>query len=257
MAPNIYCCGAGTAADTEQVTGMISSQLELLRLQTGRQTRVVTALTQLKRLLFKYQGHVGAYLVLGGVDVRGPHLHTIWAGGSTDTLPYVSMGSGSLAAMSVLESSYHDKLTEEEAVGLVSRAIRSGIFNDLGSGSNVDICIIRQAAPPPAPGSSSSSAAASATGDVRAATAPVILASSGKAAGKVPTNVGKGVQVQYLRNYETPNEASEYRAKIAPIAAKIIPKGATEVVAELFRKHVVATSSTTASSSAAAEEEEA
>ena len=34
MAPNIYCCGAGTAADTENVTGMIASELELLRLRT-------------------------------------------------------------------------------------------------------------------------------------------------------------------------------------------------------------------------------
>lgn len=24
IAPNIYCCGAGTAADTENVTGMVS-----------------------------------------------------------------------------------------------------------------------------------------------------------------------------------------------------------------------------------------
>ena len=30
----------------------------------------------------------------------------------------------------------------EEAIALVSRAIRSGIFNDLGSGSNVDVCVI-------------------------------------------------------------------------------------------------------------------
>jgi 20S proteasome alpha/beta subunit len=26
IAPNIYCCGAGTAADTENVTGMVASQ---------------------------------------------------------------------------------------------------------------------------------------------------------------------------------------------------------------------------------------
>lgn len=30
----------------------------------------------------------------------------------------------------------------EQAIALVSRAIRSGIFNDLGSGSNVDVCVI-------------------------------------------------------------------------------------------------------------------
>lgn len=28
-------------------------------------------------MLFSYQGHVQAALVLGGVDVTGPHLHTV------------------------------------------------------------------------------------------------------------------------------------------------------------------------------------
>lgn len=31
LAPNMVCCGAGTAADCDKVTEMISSQLELLR----------------------------------------------------------------------------------------------------------------------------------------------------------------------------------------------------------------------------------
>lgn len=54
IAPNIYCCGAGTAADTENVTEMISSQLTLMRLNTSSQSRVVMALTRLKRYLFRY-----------------------------------------------------------------------------------------------------------------------------------------------------------------------------------------------------------
>ncbi|OEL31901.1 Proteasome subunit beta type-7-B [Dichanthelium oligosanthes] len=142
MAPNIYCCGAGTAADTEAVTDMVSSQLQLHRYATGRESRVVTALTLLKSHLFKYQGHVSAALVLGGVDVTGPHLHTVYPHGSTDTLPFATMGSGSLAAMSVFESQYKEGLTREEGIQLVSDAIRAGIFNDLGSGSNVDVCVI-------------------------------------------------------------------------------------------------------------------
>ncbi|XP_030530860.1 proteasome subunit beta type-7-B [Rhodamnia argentea] len=142
MAPNIYCCGAGTAADTEAVTDMVSSQLQLHRYHTGRESRVVTALTLLKRHLFSYQGHVQAALVLGGVDVTGPHLHTIYPHGSTDTLPYATMGSGSLAAMAVFESKYKEGLTRDEGIQLVAEAICSGIFNDLGSGSNVDICVI-------------------------------------------------------------------------------------------------------------------
>ena len=33
IAPNIYCCGAGTAADTEAVTGASRNQLRLSRAQ--------------------------------------------------------------------------------------------------------------------------------------------------------------------------------------------------------------------------------
>eukprot|EP01097_Dermamoeba_algensis_P001578 TRINITY_DN1594_c0_g1_i4.p1 TRINITY_DN1594_c0_g1~~TRINITY_DN1594_c0_g1_i4.p1 ORF type:complete len:180 (-),score=15.76 TRINITY_DN1594_c0_g1_i4:357-896(-) len=101
IADNIYCCGAGTSADTENTTALVSSKLELHRLATGRQPRVITALTLLKRLLFRYQGHVSAALVLGGVDVTGPSLYTVYPHGSTDRLPYVTMGSGSLAAMAI------------------------------------------------------------------------------------------------------------------------------------------------------------
>mmetsp|Transcript_24877 Transcript_24877/g.27688 ORF Transcript_24877/g.27688 Transcript_24877/m.27688 type:complete len:270 (+) Transcript_24877:95-904(+) len=142
IADNIYCCGAGTAADTEYTTELISSNLELHRLATGKQPRVITALTMLKQMLFKYQGHVSAALVLGGFDCAGPHLHTIYPHGSTTTLPYVTMGSGSLAAMSVFEAKWKKDMTRDEAIALVHEAISAGIFNDLGSGSNVDVTII-------------------------------------------------------------------------------------------------------------------
>ncbi|EFX06118.1 proteasome component [Grosmannia clavigera kw1407] len=143
ISPQIWCAGAGTAADTEFTTAIISSQLELHSLSTGRKPRVVTCMTLLKQHLFRYQGHIGAYLVVAGVDPTGTHLFTVHAHGSTDKLPYVTMGSGSLAAMSVFETKWKpEALTRDEAVKLCSEAIQAGIFNDLGSGSNVDVCVI-------------------------------------------------------------------------------------------------------------------
>ncbi|XP_041481245.1 proteasome subunit beta type-7-like [Lytechinus variegatus] len=144
IAPNIYCCGAGTAADTEMTTQMISSNLELHRLSTGREGRVVTANRMLKQFLFRYQGHIGAALVLGGVDVTGPHLYSIYPHGSTNKLPFVTMGSGSLAAMSVFEDRFRPDMEEEEAKQLVRDGIAAGIFNDLGSGTNIDLCVIKK-----------------------------------------------------------------------------------------------------------------
>jgi len=143
LAPNMYCCGAGTAADTEMITQLISSQLELLRMNTHSPSRIVTACTLLKRRLFQYQGHISAALVLGGCDINGPTIYQIHPHGSTAKLNYTTMGSGSLAAMAIFESSWKEDMDENEAVELVQRAIGAGIFNDLGSGSNCDVCVIR------------------------------------------------------------------------------------------------------------------
>jgi 20S proteasome subunit beta 2 len=142
IAPQIWCAGAGTAADTEFTTALISSQLELHSMDTGRKPRVVTCMTMLKQHLFKYSGHIGAYLIVAGVDPTGTHLFSVQAHGSTDKLPYMCLGSGSLAAMGILETQWKPDLSRDEAVKLACDAIQAGILNDLGSGSNVDVAII-------------------------------------------------------------------------------------------------------------------
>jgi len=52
------------------------------------------------------------------------------------------MGSGSLAAISILEAKYKDTLTREEGIALVTEAIEAGIVHDMGSGGNVDVTVI-------------------------------------------------------------------------------------------------------------------
>lgn len=143
ISDQIWVCGAGTSADCDNLTALMSSQLELHRLETGLKPRVITCISRIKQRLFRYGGYIQAALVVGGVDSTGSHLYTVFPHGSTDRLPFASMGSGSLAAMSVLEDNYKEDLDEKEACRMVDQAIQAGIFNDLGSGSNVDICIIR------------------------------------------------------------------------------------------------------------------
>ncbi|KAG7663782.1 PUP1 [[Candida] subhashii] len=142
LSPKIWCAGAGTAADTEMVTQLIASNLELHALAQNREPRVITALTMLKQHLFKYQGHLGAYLIVAGVDPTGAHLLSVQAHGSTDVGKYQSLGSGSLAAMAVLETNYKEDMSKEEAMKLAADAIEAGVWNDLGSGSNVDLCVM-------------------------------------------------------------------------------------------------------------------
>ncbi|KAL0003077.1 hypothetical protein SO802_016858 [Lithocarpus litseifolius] len=117
VAPNIYCCGAGTTVDTEAVT--------------VKWHKILTA-----EYGFGYQGHVLAALVLGGFDVTGPHLHPIYPHGSTDTLPFATMGSGSLAAMAMFSPiifsldlfSWPHMLQRDEGIKLVVEAIFTGLL---------------------------------------------------------------------------------------------------------------------------------
>ena len=88
-------------------------------LSTGCKPRAVTAMTMLKQMLFRcvsfpnsFSG--GSHILdsdakdtsarLWYVDVTGPQLITIHPHGSADKVPYVTMVSGSLAAMAVFEA---------------------------------------------------------------------------------------------------------------------------------------------------------
>ena len=55
---------------------------------------------------------------------------------------FVSLGSGSLAASGILETEYKEGMSFEEGQALAIKAISAGILEDLGSGSQVDICLI-------------------------------------------------------------------------------------------------------------------
>lgn len=63
-----------------------------------------------------------------------------------DVVPFAALVSGGLAAMAVLESPDHPGLSREQGIELVTSAeLLPGIENDLGSGSQVDICVLRPA----------------------------------------------------------------------------------------------------------------
>ncbi|XP_021025897.1 proteasome subunit beta type-10 [Mus caroli] len=142
IAPKIYCCGAGVAADTEMTTRMAASKMELHALSTGREPRVATVTRMLRQTLFRYQGHVGASLVVGGVDLNGPQLYEVHPHGSYSRLPFTALGSGQGAAMALLEDRFQPNMTLEAAQELLVEAITAGILSDLGSGGKVDACVI-------------------------------------------------------------------------------------------------------------------
>jgi 20S proteasome subunit beta 2 len=121
---------------------MIKRQLELHRLNTHTENRVQMAALRLTSHAFKYGGHIGTHLIVGGVDCKGPQLIECSSDGNMFSNPYHTTGSGSLAAMAILETYYKENMSREEAIKICVAAIEAGIYHDLGSGSNVDVCVI-------------------------------------------------------------------------------------------------------------------
>jgi 20S proteasome subunit beta 2 len=173
---NIWCCGAGTSADNDALVRQIrfgirvdqslrqsignhiihdssstsssqqqnthnDSQCTLPRLPPAA---VMGVCRRIRNQLHQANGNLGVNLVLGGYDhvSRRAILTAIHPHGSLDQVPYAALGSGGLAAMSVLESGFYGDMPLKEAIQLVQKAVKSGINNDLGSGSQVDMVII-------------------------------------------------------------------------------------------------------------------
>jgi 20S proteasome subunit beta 2 len=94
---------------------MIKRELELVRLNTHTENRVQHAAHRLSAHVFGYGGNLGTYLIVGGVDCKGPQLIEVHADGNAFSAPYHTTGSGSMCAMGIIENRYRDDLGEEEA----------------------------------------------------------------------------------------------------------------------------------------------
>jgi 20S proteasome subunit beta 2 len=68
------------------------------------------AADRIRQHAFKYGGHVGIYSIVGGFDVKGPQLMEVSADGNMYSLPFLTMGSGSLPAMAIMETQYREDM---------------------------------------------------------------------------------------------------------------------------------------------------
>ena len=77
----------------------------------GKPARVSMAISRAKQHLFQHQGYVQAYLIIGGVDISGVHLFSVSANGHSQRHQFVSDGSGSYIASSILERDFKTNMT--------------------------------------------------------------------------------------------------------------------------------------------------
>lgn len=134
---------AGLVADTQVLASLL--RIKATEYSITNKTRIpIRSLASYLSLIlnaYKYTPFIVQF-ILAGYDDR-PRLFNIEFFGDYVEDKFTATGSGSPIAIGVLEAEYREDLTEEEAVQLAVKAVRSSIRRDVFSGEAVDVAIVR------------------------------------------------------------------------------------------------------------------
>jgi len=134
---------AGLVSDMQILVREVEAYANLFKLDAKRPIPVKSAAKLMSNLLFgRRLVPLITQTLVGGIDEEGASLYALDILGSLIPDKYAAVGSGAQIALGVLEEGYEEKMTVEEAKGLVTRAVKSAVSRDIMSGDGVDFLII-------------------------------------------------------------------------------------------------------------------
>lgn len=144
VADRIGMTTAGGVGDAQQLARILTVECNLYQIRRSRPITVGATATLLSNYLnqnryFPYY----VQLLVGGIDETGPSVFSVDAmGGATKEEEIVATGSGSPMAYGVLEDRFHPKMSEDDAIDLAIRALKSAMKRDAGSGEGIHVVVI-------------------------------------------------------------------------------------------------------------------
>jgi len=132
---NIGVTVAGLVGDAQVLARYLRAEVSLYRLRRSAQLSAEGASTLLANILsgnrmFPYY----AWMILGGVDLRGGHVFSVDPAGGSIEDKYVSVGSGSTFAYGIMEEGYTQAMTVSDGVDLAIRGLTVAMKRDSASG---------------------------------------------------------------------------------------------------------------------------
>jgi proteasome beta subunit len=144
VAERIGMTTAGGVGDAQQLARILTVECNLYQIRRSRPITVGATATLLSNYLnqnryFPYY----VQLLVGGVDGTGPSVYSVDAmGGATKEEEIVATGSGSPMAYGVLEDRFKPGMSEDEAIELAVRGLKSAMKRDAGSGEGIQVVVI-------------------------------------------------------------------------------------------------------------------
>jgi len=139
----IYCCRAGSAADTQTVVDVVSYHLGFYEMEMGEPATVKTAANVFRDLSYNYRDQMSVSFICAGWDAKnGGQVYSIPMGGMLMRRPVSIQGSGSSFIYGLMDSEYKPGMTKEECMDLVLKAVSLAIKRDGSSGGVCRMAVI-------------------------------------------------------------------------------------------------------------------
>jgi proteasome beta subunit len=139
---------AGTVSDVQLLLKLITAEVRLKRLRSGRSVTVKEAANLLAGMVYsnirKFSTIPGiSHFIFAGKDDVGFQIYDIYPDGSiAEANDYVASGSGSVFAYGVLETLYKETMSIDEGKSLAIKSLNAALQRDSASGNGIDVMII-------------------------------------------------------------------------------------------------------------------
>ena len=144
VSKNIGITISGGVADCQYLLRLLQALIRLRELDFDKSMSVKSAVGLLSTLMFQNRYfRYYSMLLIGGFDESGSRLYSMdFFGSVLEEKDMVSVGSGSVMAIGVLESDWKKDLSVAEGIELAKTAIESARRRDAASGGEFQIAVI-------------------------------------------------------------------------------------------------------------------
>ncbi len=142
ITPKVGATCAGLVADMQILSLQIAALAKIRKMELKREVPPNSVAKMMSNMMYERRYFpLLTQVIVGGV-VDKPILYTLDPLGSVLPDEYAAVGTGAEMALGVLDPQFKQNMTENEAVDLAKKAVRSASLRDSASGDGLDIMII-------------------------------------------------------------------------------------------------------------------
>ena len=142
ITPKVGATCAGLVADMQILSLQIAALAKIRKMELKREVPPNSVAKMMSNMMYERRYFpLLTQVIVGGV-VDKPILYTLDPLGSVLPDEYAAVGTGAEMALGVLDPQFKVNMTEEEAVDLAKKAVRSASLRDSASGDGLDVMVI-------------------------------------------------------------------------------------------------------------------